>query len=182
MLYEFVCGTLPYGNDAKDPYAVYNQILETKLKYPSFVNDPDTQAVIEVLLSKNPSERSVNDGFTGIKKMNFFDRIEWDQIAKGKCLGPYIPKKFRNININNYYKSLRGTPFLTEFYKNKGTSKNIEGQTSKNIGATNKKIGFTNKNIGLTNKNIGFTNKNIGLTNKNIGFRTNKNVGGVTNK
>ena len=58
MLYEFVCGGVPFGEDEDDPYAIYEKVLEHKLRYPSFV-EPATpaKAIIEVFLDKTPSKR-----------------------------------------------------------------------------------------------------------------------------
>jgi cGMP-dependent protein kinase len=43
MLYEFVCGALPFGNNASDPYQIYTETLEADVKFPSFFNDTDTK-------------------------------------------------------------------------------------------------------------------------------------------
>ena len=39
VLYEFVCGSLPFGDDMDDPYEIHNVVMSTELKYPSFFND-----------------------------------------------------------------------------------------------------------------------------------------------
>ena len=41
MLYEFMCGSLPYGNNATDPYGIFAEIMSQPLKFPSFMNDQD---------------------------------------------------------------------------------------------------------------------------------------------
>jgi cGMP-dependent protein kinase len=38
-LYEFMCGGLPYAEDVDDPYEIYEEIIKTNLKYPSFMKD-----------------------------------------------------------------------------------------------------------------------------------------------
>ena len=53
MLYEFMCGSLPYGNNATDPYGIFAEIMSQPLKFPSFMNDQDAELVIRRLLSKN---------------------------------------------------------------------------------------------------------------------------------
>ena len=121
MLFEFICGSLPYGNNATDPYGIFAEIKSHPLKFPSFVQDQDAQSVIRRLLSKNLVERSVNNGFNGIKKMKYFSTLEWENLASGKIQPPYVPKKFRNINANHLYKSMKGDSFLKEFYKTQNT-------------------------------------------------------------
>jgi cGMP-dependent protein kinase len=38
MLYEFLCGIVPFGEDIEDTYAVYEAVLEHHLIYPAYVN------------------------------------------------------------------------------------------------------------------------------------------------
>ena len=33
-LYEFMCGGVPFGEEEEDPYAIYEKILQYKLRYP----------------------------------------------------------------------------------------------------------------------------------------------------
>ena len=95
--------------------------MSRPLKFPSFFHDNDAQAVIRRLLSKNSIERSVNNGFQGIKKMNYFSKLDWENISTGRLEPPYIPKKFRNVNAKDLYKGVKGDQFLTSFYKTQNT-------------------------------------------------------------
>jgi len=36
MLYEFICGGVPFGDDVNDPLMIYDKIIEYNLKFPSF--------------------------------------------------------------------------------------------------------------------------------------------------
>ena len=47
VLFEFICGYLPYGENAGDPYEIYEEIIKTKLKFPEFVKDKKTIAIIK---------------------------------------------------------------------------------------------------------------------------------------
>ena len=38
-LYEFMCGKVPFGEEAEDPYEIYEEIFNTKLSYPAFCKD-----------------------------------------------------------------------------------------------------------------------------------------------
>ena len=33
-LYEFLCGCVPFGEDAEDPYEIYEQIIKNDITYP----------------------------------------------------------------------------------------------------------------------------------------------------
>ena len=59
MLYEFVSGGVPFGENEKDPYAIYTQVLERKIVYPKFVDSRlPAKAVIDQLMQKNPALRT----------------------------------------------------------------------------------------------------------------------------
>ena len=36
LMYEMVCGKLPYGDDIDDPYVIYKSIVKEKLNFPQF--------------------------------------------------------------------------------------------------------------------------------------------------
>ena len=48
--------------------------------------------------------------------MSYFENLEWDDLLT-KVKAPYIPKKFRTISANNYYKNMKGNKFFVDFYK-----------------------------------------------------------------
>ena len=50
ILYEFVCGSLPFGEEEDDPFKVYNKVLDHVLKYPSYISSNKAKAVIEKCL------------------------------------------------------------------------------------------------------------------------------------
>lgn len=80
MLYEFLCGGVPFGEDQEDPYAIYEKILERKLVYPSFVSrNLPAKPMIDQFLSKSPAMRTGgsienlknNPWFSGFNLVNF---------------------------------------------------------------------------------------------------------------
>ena len=62
LLYELVCGAVPFGEEEEDPYSVYECVLTHKLKYPNYI-DPNftSKEIIEIFLNKNPGERILGD-------------------------------------------------------------------------------------------------------------------------
>jgi len=38
MMYEFICGGVPFGEDLSDPFRVYEAVLTGRIIYPHFVN------------------------------------------------------------------------------------------------------------------------------------------------
>jgi hypothetical protein len=41
-----MCGNLPYGEDAGDPYEIYEEIIKTKLRFPPFMKDKNSIIII----------------------------------------------------------------------------------------------------------------------------------------
>lgn len=46
-LFEFMCGVMPYAEDAQDPYEIYEEINTKELKFPSFLKDRKAKLLIE---------------------------------------------------------------------------------------------------------------------------------------
>ena len=59
VLYEMMCGTLPFGNNLDDPYEIFKEIDSKEVEFPTFYIDSPGKQLMEKLLSKNPSDRYV---------------------------------------------------------------------------------------------------------------------------
>lgn len=46
-MYEFMCGSVPYAEEAEDPYEIYEDILKKNLSYPGFVKDRKAKKLME---------------------------------------------------------------------------------------------------------------------------------------
>lgn len=46
-LYEFICGGLPFGEEAEDPFDIYQEIIKKKLSYPAYMSDKTAKTFIE---------------------------------------------------------------------------------------------------------------------------------------
>jgi cGMP-dependent protein kinase len=77
ILYEFLCGGVPFGENEEDPYAIYEKVMERKLIYPPFV-DPRLSAkpFIEQLLNKNPGVRT-GGSIENLKANPWLSTINW---------------------------------------------------------------------------------------------------------
>ncbi|EGR32104.1 protein kinase domain protein [Ichthyophthirius multifiliis] len=89
-LYEFMCGGLPYAEDADDPYEIYEQIMKQPLKLPKFIKDRNTIAFISQLLSKRPEIR-LGSSFAALKAHPWFDNFSWDDLYNRNIQPPYLP-------------------------------------------------------------------------------------------
>lgn len=77
MLYEFIYGAVPFGEEDEDPYVVYEQVLEHRIKFPNMQEyNPHSKQLIEQLLSKNPAMR-IGGSFENIKNHAWFSSFDW---------------------------------------------------------------------------------------------------------
>ena len=55
--FEFMCGTLPFGEDLDDPYEIYEEITKKSLIFPSFLKDRKAKKLMEQLINRTPEVR-----------------------------------------------------------------------------------------------------------------------------
>lgn len=75
ILFELMCGLVPFGETANDPLEIYKEILNSKVKFPSFFNKNENTKVIDLittLLNKIPEAR-INNDFANLKSHPWFD-------------------------------------------------------------------------------------------------------------
>ena len=89
MLYEFVCGGVPFGENEEDPYRIYSMILEYNIKYPSHVQVKKHKDVITKMLDSNPAHRYSTEN---IKTDPWFGTVPWEALLCKKIRAPYQPR------------------------------------------------------------------------------------------
>lgn len=89
-LYEFLCGVLPFGDASESAYEIYEEIMQTELKFPEFLHDKKAKKLIEQLLSHNPSQRH-GGSFENLKRHPWFSDFKWDSLLNGKMTPPKVP-------------------------------------------------------------------------------------------
>jgi cGMP-dependent protein kinase len=47
MLYEFLAGAVPFGEEAEDPYEIYESIVKNKINYPTYFTDQNAKKFVE---------------------------------------------------------------------------------------------------------------------------------------
>ncbi|KAK1442450.1 cGMP-dependent kinase [Babesia gibsoni] len=93
-LYEFICGPLPFGNDAQDQIEIFRDILKGNLVFPDYVKDRDAINIIKRLLCRVPEVRlgsSIN-GFKDIKDHSYFRDFDWDKLSGRALQPPFVPQ------------------------------------------------------------------------------------------
>mmetsp|Transcript_28083 Transcript_28083/g.50172 ORF Transcript_28083/g.50172 Transcript_28083/m.50172 type:complete len:1011 (-) Transcript_28083:109-3141(-) len=76
MLFELVCGGLPFGEECADDGGVVAAVIEEDLEFPARYNDNSGKKLIEGLLTKNPAGRlGAQGGWTQVKEHKFFKEL-----------------------------------------------------------------------------------------------------------
>jgi len=99
MLFEFVCGYLPFGKDIEDPTGVEicRAVQRTNLTFPPLLKDQVDKHLIRGLLSKEPERRlgTGPDGYRYLKDHAFFsvegDQTLFDQLLRRRLQPPFVP-------------------------------------------------------------------------------------------
>ena len=92
MLFEFMFGAVPFGEDESDPYIIYEKIQEHRLVFPKGVDNKNkVKEFITQLLNKNPANR-LGGNFDNLKAHPWFVGLNWDKIISKELKAPYIPK------------------------------------------------------------------------------------------
>ena len=92
MLFEFLFGCVPFGEEDNDPVLVYEKVLERNIVYPQFMPKSylESKNMIEQLLSKNPSQRT-GGSIENLKNHAWFSNFDWDLLITRQADPPYIP-------------------------------------------------------------------------------------------
>ena len=103
MMYEFVCGEVPFGEYAEDPLQIYKAVINDVLKFPSFVKDIDFVSLIKRMLDKSPVTRLCN--LTQIKSSKYFKNFSFDDLINFDIKPSYKPKMDDDILKESVKKS-----------------------------------------------------------------------------
>ena len=118
LMYEFMCGCVPFGEAFDDPMDVYKNIIHGSLKFPSFIKDKDFLDICKKMLAKLPISRLSN--LIQIKSHHFFKGFNFEKLSNlimEPCYKPDVPslnpdmlfeeesymehtKKFKKVNLN----------------------------------------------------------------------------------
>ncbi|CAK0892247.1 unnamed protein product, partial [Prorocentrum cordatum] len=112
MLFEFVCGYLPFGRelDNSSEVEIYRSAQEDNLTFPQFYKDSDGKHLMRGLLRKDPKSRLGTglDGFQVIKDHDFFrlpdaGQTLFDMLIARELKPPFEPdgESYMEDDINN---------------------------------------------------------------------------------
>ena len=82
LVFEFMCGYVPFGDDLEDPFAIYKIVMKGKLSFPDYFLDLENKEArnfIKLLLSRIPEAR-LNGNYTTLKAHKWYEGFDWDQL------------------------------------------------------------------------------------------------------
>lgn len=81
MMFEFMCGYLPFGDAADNAFEIYESIMRNQLKFPEFIVDKRAKKLIQQFLNHNPETR-LDGSFDNIKSNPWFNSIIWQKLEE----------------------------------------------------------------------------------------------------
>ena len=57
VLYEFLAGYVPFGEDMEEPNMIYKEIAQKDLTFPEYFKDKNAKKLVEQLLNRTPEKR-----------------------------------------------------------------------------------------------------------------------------
>lgn len=103
LLYEFMCGRVPFGQSQEDPLGIYEEILKKELEFPDDIPyiSENAKILIEMLLQKYPENRFVGS-IEKLKGNPFFLGFEWDEISRKLAVSPFKSNQLKLIRQESY--------------------------------------------------------------------------------
>jgi cGMP-dependent protein kinase len=123
MLYEFLCGELPYAENLDDPYDIYYEVMKNTIKFPSSLNDIKAIRLIEQLMNKTPENR-LGRSFAALKNNPYFEETDWEAVYQKKVDPPYFSEHCKREQ-EKIKKLTEGKPLLEEIAKERKGLKRI---------------------------------------------------------
>jgi len=122
-LYEFMCGMVPFGEEAEDPYEIYEEIITKPIKYPSYVKDKKARKIMDQLINKVADVR-LGGSFASLKAHQWFDNFNWDDLLDKKLKSPYVPPNAKMMTENDIAKmEKKSQPVTSEIQEDQKNAK-----------------------------------------------------------
>ncbi|KAM3141578.1 hypothetical protein pb186bvf_006183 [Paramecium bursaria] len=129
-LFEFICGGLPFAEDAEDPFEIYKEIVKKPIQYPDYMSDKSAKVIIEQLMNKT-AEMRLGGSYQSLKQNAWFKDFNWDALMSLKLKPPMIPNK--TINPAQIQQLVgKGIPLLDQVQKDTANLKRVQAQPKDN--------------------------------------------------
>ena len=76
VMYELMCGGLPFAENSENPYEIYEEIIKNPLVFPNFLKDKNAIDLMNQLMNKMPEMR-MGGTYEELKNHSWFDGFQW---------------------------------------------------------------------------------------------------------
>jgi cGMP-dependent protein kinase len=94
IMYEMICGPLPFGQNATDPLGIMREVLEKELEFPPQVVGETSEDLLKELLEREPQQRrgsSTGHWQSEVRQHPFFEDLSWEALLEQAVPPPYVP-------------------------------------------------------------------------------------------
>ena len=108
MMYEFVCGKLPFGEEEEDPVQFYKILQRANLTFPPYVHDEVFKDLVKKLLIKDPNKRLSQ--YALIRNHEYFKDFDFEKLMSLNLPAPYkfkLPDKISFSQPESYLAFLK---------------------------------------------------------------------------
>lgn len=67
---------VPFGEEAEDPYEIYEEIIKKEMTYPNYLKDKKAKKLMDQLLNKVPEIR-LGGSYATLKANAWFENFDW---------------------------------------------------------------------------------------------------------
>jgi len=99
IMYEMICGPLPFGESCTDPLEVFREVLEKPLSVPVKAT-PEAADLLTSLLERMPEQRLGSATFAyknEVREHQYFEGLQWDAILERSAQPPYVPTSHKDV-------------------------------------------------------------------------------------
>jgi cGMP-dependent protein kinase len=102
LLFEFLCGKVPFGQNQEDPISIYEEVLKGCIEFPSDIPyiSENAKNFIGNLLQRYPENRH-SGSVEKMKGNPFFIGLDWEEISRKIAIPPYKSEEIDPIDIHN---------------------------------------------------------------------------------
>jgi len=98
MMFEFICGGMPFGDAAEDPMDVYASIINEQIKFPKFTKNKQFIDLVTQMVVKNPLQRLTK--FSQVKNHPYFANFSFENLLSFNVEPPHIPKMDKPTDLS----------------------------------------------------------------------------------
>lgn len=120
LLYDMLCGGVPWGEGQEDIFLVFQQVLSAPLTFPDFIpQDSPVRSLISQLLIRDPKSRA---SLLEVKQHEFMAGVDYESLRPGLCSPPYLPKPA------NWSKAIRAAHLHPKTWAQELEKENMDGE------------------------------------------------------